>query len=287
MQNSRNFRGVVAGFGVLVAAAANAATLYNGWMYAIDDATDGSGGASYEYRGLAYRIVDNDIVFAISTGMALGGVADGKALNGGIANGDLFLNFSGHALNSAAAFEDKLVFAVRFDAANDSLGNVGGSNVQTGLYGAIKVASLTTQNRGWAKLQDYLNGGFGRGAAAMGDLNDSIADVVPYLGNGKQYPNIAEGVQLGTIALKSRSDLAALGLDFGHFGADPGGNRVYGFAVDGRLLPTGDFLAHLSPECSNDGVAIYGSNAVPEPSTVAAILMGLATLAKRRKRANG
>lgn len=254
------------------------AQLYNGWQYAIDSLNDGSGGAGYEMRGLAFRFVGNTAVFAVSSDMHLGGNVVSGVRNGTISLGDLFLNFSGNNLNTQAAFANSKVLAIRFDGTNDSLGNLAGSNTSTGVYKNITAASFTTQNHGYAGLQAYINAGFGRNPNAMADLESSTGDVTTYLSNGVMYPNMASGTFAGAITSLNRSTLqGTYGLDFSHFGADSAGVGMFGFSFDRSLLPTGDFTGHLFEECINDGVAIKGAN-VPEPSTMALVGLGTASI---------
>lgn len=268
--------------------ASHAATLYNGWYYAIDAQDDGSGGSVYEERGLSFRTDGNTAYVAIGGNMPLGGVQSSSYLNGRINLGDLFFNFSAHNLDTTSKFTDPLVYGIRFDALNDSLSGVSGNGPDPtlGLFKNITAISLTTSNNGWSTLQNYNNAGFGRTTSAMGDLQSTLGDVKNYLGNGAQYPNIASGTKIGDITLLDRSQLTALGLDFGHFGADPNGNNVFGFSFDRTLLPYGDFTAHLFEECINDGVAIQAAN-VPEPGSMTLLSAGLialsATLKKRRR----
>lgn len=275
------------------AAAPSGAQLYNGWQYAIDSLNDGSGGSGYEVRGLAYQFVGNTARFAISSNMQPGGIAEAAARNGRISLGDLFLNFSGSNLNTAAAFSNPNVLAVRFDGTNDSLGNLNGSNTTTGVFTNVTAASFTTANHGYASLQAYVDAGFGRNTDAMGDLESSTGDVKSYLSSGTMYPNISSGTYAGGITLLDRSILTnAYGLDFAHFGANTAGAGVYGFEFGRSLLPTGSFTAHFFEECINDGVAIKGvalpNSSVPEPSAMALMGMGATgcgALLWRRRRA--
>src|SRR5438128_1172492 len=107
------------------------AQIYNGWDYAIDSLNDGSGGSTYEMRGLAFKFAAGIATFAVSSGMPLGGNLETGARNGRINLGDLFLNFSGGNLTTPAAFSQPGVFGIRFDSLNDSLGNLSGSNATT------------------------------------------------------------------------------------------------------------------------------------------------------------
>src|SRR6185436_2603878 len=108
---------------------------------------------------------------ALSSGMPLGGIPWGGTRNGNIAYGDLFLNFSSHNLDTPGEFNDPNVFAIRFDAANDSLGNLGGSNTTLGLFANVTPIDLMLQNSGYGSLQQYYNYGFGAASGAMGDLS--------------------------------------------------------------------------------------------------------------------
>jgi hypothetical protein len=260
---------------------AQAGVIYNNWNYAIDSLNDGSGGSQYELRGLAMRYDGPNVYVAISGSFPQSGVPIGGVLNDKICLGDMFFNFSNHNLDDASKFTDPLVFGVRFIADNDSFGNTGSTpNNITGVFSTISTASLATANMGYGSLQSYVNSGFGRSVAAMGDLQDSTSasgDVVQYLSYNAQQTNMTSGTLLGGITTLDRSGLEALGLDFGHFpGADPVNNFVYGFSFSKSLLPSGDFTAHFFEECINDGVALKGSlSSVPEPASCIQAMLGL------------
>lgn len=267
----------------------NAGTSYNGWNYAIDSFSDGSGGAGFEERGLAFRQVGQTGYFAMSGDLPLAGVPYG-ALNGSVALGDLYLNFSSHNLDTLAEFTDPNVFAIRFAKNNDSLGNLGGSNTTLGLFRNVIPTSLMLANSGYGTLQAYL-AGHGAASHAMGDLN-TVNDVEAYFGDQVMYPNIGPMVGTNNVVVSGISDpleraqLAGLGLDFAHFGADAGdsnGNRVFGFSFDLSALPTGNFTAHFFEECINDGIALSG-NVVPEPGTLALLGLTLAGIPLGRRR---
>jgi hypothetical protein len=269
---------------------ARASVLLNGWNYAIDSQTDGSPSSNgvYEYRGLAFKWDNHKMYVAISSQMPLGGNAAGGALNGRVNHGDLFFNWGAGNLTSAAAFNNPLVFGIRFDPLNDSFGNVSGSNTTTGVFGSISVTSLTNANTGWSTLTDYVNGGWGRTVDAMADLENNIAvggDVRTYLGGGTQYPNMLSGTKLGDITMLNKTQLTSMGLNFGAFGADPAGNNVWGFSWDRSLMPNGNVTMHIFEECINDGMALKAS--VPEPGSAALVAggaFGFAVLLRRRRK---
>lgn len=262
------------------------ADMITDWHYALDSLNDGSGGASYEYLAMATRQQGNQLVFALSTNMPLTGntAGNGGTLNQSIAHGDLWLNFTGQPLTSASDFNDPGVFAVRFSAANDSLGNTPATpNATLGLFGDITPAALATSNRGYKTLQAYLNAGYGRQSGAMGDLESSTLDVVPYLGNGVMQTHVAAGTWLSDVALLDAAELASAGLDFAQFGSGYVGTQVFGFAIDAGSLPVSEFTAHLLMECTNDGIAIESAT-VPEPATVALAGLAAATVLYDRPR---
>lgn len=271
-----------------------AGALVGGWNYAIDSQNDGSGSAEgFEMRGLAFQQVGNTAYFAISSGMPLGGIPWGGTTNNNISFGDLILNFSSHNLTSAGQFNDPNVFGIRFSAANDSFGNVSGSNTTLGLFSNITTESLMLQNSGFGTLQQYYDWGFGAASGAMGDLS-TTSSVLDYFGNGAMFPNMLSGTKIGDITLLDRSTLAGMGVNFGQFGADPSGNSVFGFSLDASLLPAGGFTGSLFYECINDGTAIFGVTnpqphtvSTPEPNSIILLGTGLATLLGWRARRRG
>ncbi len=298
MKGLQNFAvvGLVGAAGVL-SSSANAAVLYENWLYATDAIGDVDGGAQsdlYDMRGIAYRTVGDTAYFAISSSMRPGGTTEfGGALNGRISLGDVFLNFSGHNLDTAAGFNDPLVYGIRFDGTNDSLGSLlSAPNTTLGVFRNLTTATLSVANYGPDTIDGYNTNGSGRTLNAMGDLQSTLGDVSDYLGRYVSVStNIASGEKIGDINLLDRAALEAVGIDFGHFGSvyDVGGDTVFGFSLNRSLLPEGDFTAHLFEECNNDGTAIRvrGTAAVPEPGTVALLVgmgvSGLSFLARRRK----
>ncbi|MHB1155564.1 MAG: PEP-CTERM sorting domain-containing protein [Phycisphaerales bacterium] len=270
---------------------ANAGTLHNNWTYALDSTNDGSGGSSYEMLAIAYKQVGSQLFFAFSSNMPITGNAESGARNGYISPGDLFLNFSNHNLDSAADFNDPAVFAVRFSQYNDSLGNQKShgsfTNTTLGLFSGITPVSMSSNNEGYSTLQAYINAGHGKNYKSMGDLQSTVNDVVPYLGNGAMFTNISAGTRDSGISLLNNSQLVTDGIDFAHFGSNYAGSEIYGLVVDASTLPAGNFTAHLLEECSNDGIAVFGNvtggSDVPEPATVALFTLGGLLIYKKRR----
>ncbi|MEO1620528.1 MAG: PEP-CTERM sorting domain-containing protein [Cyanobacteria bacterium J06632_3] len=124
-----------------VAPATQAGTFYNGWNYAVDAQDDGYGGSNYEIGGIAFQETEDSFIFAVTGGTPLGGHSSG------IAWGDLFLNFTGQDFQTAS--DNNSLFAVRFDEANES----GASSL--GLYSDVSSKSISTQNYGYATLDQY------------------------------------------------------------------------------------------------------------------------------------
>jgi hypothetical protein len=262
---------------------------FNNWNYALDSINDGSGGSAYEYLAIAYQQHDGLLTFALSTNMPVTGNTHSGVLNGTVSHGDLFLNFSDHNLATAADFNDPNVFAIRFSSNNDSLGNTPDNpNHDTGLFSDVQAVGVATSNVGYDTLQAYLNHGFARTTGAMGDLNSSVDDVVPYLGNGAMLNVMGSGSKIGDVQLLNGDDLLTSGLDFSHFGSQYVGSQVFGFSVDATALPVGDFTANLFMECINDGIGLHGattSSNVPEPGTSMTLLTAaVAALTRRRNR---
>ena len=287
--------GTIIGVAGLTPVTANAATLYNNWQYALDSIGDVDGGPEYDMRGMAYTTVGNTAYVAVSSSLALGGTTNfPDALNGRISLGDMYFNFSGHNLDKASKFTDSQVFGIRFDVTNDSFGNlIASPNTSLGVFGNIKTVSLASANQGPFTLDAYNSFGLGRTTNAMGDLQSTTGDVSDYLGYTELVQtNIESGTKLGDISLLNRSQLSGLGVNFNHFGSqydDTASASVFGFSFDRRLMPAGDFTAHLFEECNNDGVAINirGTAAVPEPGAIAMLVgmgvTGVGLVARRRK----
>jgi hypothetical protein len=253
---------------------ATAATLSNGWNYAIDSFNDGVtggqvGGGDFEFYGIAITETSDTAFIAINSNLSLAGYAASIAERGNVNYGDLFFNFSGQNFNTANA--NGSLFAVRFAAGNDS------GVETTGVYTNVTAKSVTQTNLGFTNLNQYNTRVASQGGTpSMGDL----AATDPYFeqtGNTTVLNSIATGTKVGEINFLTPANLSALGLNFAQFNAV--GSQTIGFSFNKSSMPSGNYIANFFAECANDGIAIQGSfEAVPEPSTWFGTLVGLSFL---------
>jgi PEP-CTERM motif len=258
---------------------ATAATLSNGWNYAIDSFNDGVtgpqiGGGEFEFYGIAVKETSDRAFIAINSNLSLAGYADPLAQRGNINYGDLFFNFSGQNFNTANA--NGSLFAVRFAAGNDS------SVATTGVYSNVTAKSVTKTNSGFINLNQFNTVVAAHGGTpSMGDL----AATDPYFqqtGNWTVLNSIGSGTKVGEISALTSATLSAMGLNFAQFNAV--GSQTIGFSFDKSAMPSGSYIANLFAECANDAIAIKSSfqtgsaEAVPEPSTWFGTLIGLSFL---------
>lgn len=253
-----------------------AGQLHNGWNYGIDSFLDGSGGESFNIRGIATKETSDSIFVALTGGTPLKGVANSGAADGNIGWGDLFLNFTGK--NFTTASNGKSLFGVRFAGMNDS------GVATTGLYGNVKGASVTSVNHGYNSLKQYYGAGFDKANTQGTDIATKAA-AYSYFGDTTPILNVIDsGAKLGGIVSWSATDLQNQGLDFGHFTAQ--GTQTFGFSFNKSDLGLADgnydYIASIFLECGNDGVALKGGVSVPEPGSLAGLaLVGLTVLGSR------
>jgi len=271
-----------------------AGTLNLGWNYAIDPSYDSLGGSQYEIYGMAVKddLAANTIWVAISGNTPLTGINTGPYLegmpvsNGNIGWGDLFFDFSGKG-NYKAANETNSLFGIRFAPNNDS------KTPGTGIYSGVKGTSVVTENAGWWNLHNHNVNGVRRKTgldAGMGDLAWNDPYYSPYTNEASYYrpethiPNvIASGKKVGDITMVSDAELAAAGFALGVLPEH--GRQTIGFKFDKSLLPVDNYVATLILECNNDAMALIGqTEAVPEPSSILATLLGVGAIGTWRKR---
>ncbi|MFB2897858.1 XDD3 family exosortase-dependent surface protein [Aerosakkonemataceae cyanobacterium BLCC-F50] len=277
----RTLLGAAAASVCLISATSQQATagqLYNGWNYGIDAFNDGSGGSSYEIKGMAVKETADSIFVALTGGMPLTGVAQSGAADGNIGWGDLFFNFSGQ--NFQTASNTNSLFGIRFAGTNDS------NAATTGVYSNVSAMSVTGVNHGYSSLKQYYDYGWGKTNTQGTDLPTAQA-AYNYFGQTTPILNvIGSGTKVGDITMLTASQLTAAGLNFANFSA--AGTETIGFQFSRSLLGSGSYLANVFVECGNDGVALAGNLAqVPEPSGIVGLaLVGLTAagsmLRKRR-----
>ena len=256
---------------------ATAATLSDGWNYAIDSFSDGVtgpqiGGGEFEFYGIAVKETSDTAFIAINSNLSLAGYADTFAQRGNINYGDLFFNFSGQNFNTANA--NGSLFGIRFAEGNDS------GVATTGVYSNVTAKTVTQANDGFSNLSQYnTRVQSAGGTPSMGDLSA----IDPYFEQkGTIFNSIAAGTKVGEISSLTPAALSAIGLNFAQFNAV--GSQTIGFSFNKSSMPSGKYIANLFAECANDAIAIKGSfekasaEAVPEPSTIFGTLVGLSFL---------
>jgi hypothetical protein len=259
---------------------AMAGQLHNGWNYGIDSFADGSGGKSYEIKGIALKETSDSIFVALTGGTPLKGVSNSGAADKNIGWGDLFLNFTNK--NFTTASNEKSLLGVRFAGTNDS------QVATTGLYGNVKGVSVALENHGYSSLKQYYDYGWSKTNTQGTDIATKAA-AYNYFGQGTILNVIDSGAtKLGGIQNLSAAALNSQGLDFGFFKAS--GTQTLGFSLNKADLGLADgnynYMANLFLECGNDGVSLAGGVSVPEPGSLAGLaLVGLTVLgSKLRKR---
>ncbi|TAF07695.1 MAG: PEP-CTERM sorting domain-containing protein [Nostocales cyanobacterium] len=265
---------------------AQAAILLGEWYYTVDSFNDGLspsvviGESPYEIYGLAMKETANDITFAINTNLPAEGISNIYAHDFHVAWGDLFLNFTGKPLDDANAASQ--LFGVHWTA-NDS------GVSELGVYQNVTAKAIAQENGLLlqnASLQGYNNRVISKGGNPYhGDLEANNT----YFHENHHVQNvIAQGQKIGNVNLFN--DTSNLGLNFAHFGAT--GTQTLAFSFARNLLPDGNFIAHLAPECDNDLIAMVGNlntnyqppQSVPEPSTLLPLgMMAVLFIASRHQ----
>jgi hypothetical protein len=245
---------------------ATAATLSDGWNYAIDSFNDGVtetqfGGGAFEFYGMAINETSDKVSIAINSNLSLAGYADSAAARGNINYGDLFFNFSGQNFNTASATNS--LFAVRFADGNDS------GVETTGVYKDVTAKSVTQTNSGFSNLNQYNTLVASQGKTpSLGDL-DATDPYFEQTGNNTILNSIATGTKVGDIEFLTAATLSALGLNFAQFNAV--GSQTIGFSFNKSLLPAAEYIANFIAECANDAIAIkakFQPQPVPAPANV-------------------
>jgi hypothetical protein len=254
------------------------------WDYAVAGSGNGTGGAAYDYRGIAIKEDGNDIIVAINAGMGL----QGSNYNGEIINhGDLFLNFSG--TNFKAASDAGKLFGVHFATAGSQSGVS-----EVGLYKNVTAKNVTQQNYGWNNTTQWSNAVGGNNS--YGDLKSSDSYFAGQQSGSYTILNeIKTGTKVGGLLMMNAQELAANGLNFGAQRSAKGEKADAAVTLGFRFTKTadfkaGNFIANMFAECGNDGLAITSNLTrgykVPEPTAMAgmAVVGGMSLLRRLRRR---
>jgi hypothetical protein len=253
------------------------------WDYTVAGTGNGTGGAAYDYRGIAIKEDGNDIIVAINAGMGL----QGSNYNGEIINhGDLFLNFSG--TNFKAASDAGNLFAVHFATAGSQSGVS-----EVGVYKNVTAKSVTAQNYGWGNTTAWSNAVGGNNS--YGDLKSNDTYFGDQTGSGKILNEIKTGTKVGGLLMMNAQELAANGLNFSTQRGAKGEKADAAVTLGFRFTKTadfkaGNFIANMFAECGNDGLAIKSNFTrgykVPEPTAMAgmAVVGGMSLLRRLRRR---
>lgn len=275
---------------------ASAGTIHNGWNYGIDSFRDGISngdlGGVFEMYGLGIKQDGDTIYVGIDGRFPLtGGRPLASALNGSIAWGDLFFNFTGNALANAQGN----LFGVRFASDNDA------SVTPLGLYRNVAGRNIAPQNNGFASYaahaQEVLSQ---RGLPALGELTD--AEARTYLNNAS-WNVMSAGQQVADSVFEALDSAALSTLGFDLNGALGGvlpaqsptygaTRQTFGFKFTRGEGMVGDFVAHVFAECLNDGIAVRGNftpegdqpKSTPEPLSLLGLIGVGAALSARSRR---
>ncbi|MGK7927728.1 MAG: PEP-CTERM sorting domain-containing protein [Spirulina sp.] len=252
------------------------------WNYGIDSFEDGSGGITYEYKGLAVTETSDKLIFAVSGGLNY------NESSRDFAHGDLILNFSGKDATTASV--EKSLLAVKFAPVNDT-------NFSVGLYKDVEVGDINdfvgiNPSGYYDSLKHYYNKGFNKPNTYGTDLPTSLDTYKYFYGetvaNNPTNANtpflsaMKSGNRIDGISMLDRVTLEDdYDLDFLNFNAV--GSAVFGFEIEKsslqEVLPGGinNFMASLILECGNDGVALEGEVKIPVPEP--SMILGLSAIA--------
>ncbi|MBP0002722.1 MAG: S8 family serine peptidase [Cyanobacteria bacterium SBC] len=223
------------------------------WQYSIDSFNDSMagydvGGTHYEIYGTALKETSDSIYLAINSNLPLSGVSSAYATDGHVGWGDLLFNFSGNNLDTASANGE--LFGIRFAELSDS------GVSELGVYRNVRATDIAVENGMalWdASLSGYINWITQHGGTPT---SADLSATDPYFNLSHHVPNsMVSGTKIGDVEVLNNANL--FGLNFGQFGATGSNTMVLKFDRD--LLPDGDYVYTLAPECDNDIVAGVGS----------------------------
>lgn len=240
-----------------VAPQAHAGQMVNGWNYSIQSSGNGSGGAVYDFTGLAIKDTGDSIIVALNTGMSLGGTSYGGTQ---IGLGDLFFNFTGKDFATANASGS--LFGIHFDPTTNSTVSA------TGVYSGVTAKSVTASHYGYSSINQYFNAGYGKGSV-QGDLvtKDGARTYYGNGGSGPIYNVVDTGTKVADVTMLTKEILTANGLDFSTLGAKSPQTLGFQFSKAALGAVFGSYVANIFMECGNDGIAVAGTLAANQPPT--------------------
>lgn len=178
--------------------AAHAGTFYNGWNYGIDAVGDGSGGSTYDIKGIAVKSTADTFFVSINSNLAITGNAYSGAADGNVGWGDLFLNFTGKSFLEAN--QNNQLIGIRFASTNDSNAS------QVGVYTNASAKSVTLDNAGYDTLNSYYAKGFERANTMGTDFATKSAALSYFSGEADGILTTTKTVATTTTVPKTRTE---------------------------------------------------------------------------------
>lgn len=233
------------------------------WEYSIDSFNDSMAGThvgntKYEIFGTAIKQFEDDVFFALNTNLHLGGTHSDYAHDKHISWGDILI-----------AGQNGERLGIRWVNNNES------GVSELGVYENVTSRAIASQNglllqnlgsyNNWVKSHG--------GTPTIGELSAYDAR----FNQSVHVPNVmTSGTKIGDIEMIS--DYSDLGLNFAQFGAH--GTYTHVLRMSRSLLPEGESLWFIAPECDNDLQAQLAflepeiePEPVPEPASGLAVLV--------------
>ena len=267
--------------GISTVAGSAQATDFGGWDYATSSYKNGIygssiGGNAFEFYGMAVKDLGDRFIVALNANLNPNGGEEG------IAYGDMLFNFTPKNLQGAS--NQSSLFGVKFQTLNSDSGVS-----QMGVYSGVKAKAVGLQNQGFSNFDQrtsYLPKYTKTATSELNNLGD-LQTTDAYFdgmrtGNNVLLNSIASGTRVSDISMLNKTQLAGMGVNFGHFKAT--GTQTFGFSFLKPKGFEGDFTSTLAFECFNDAVALTGtSKKAPEPLALAGLAVVGAALARKRR----
>ncbi|NEO86817.1 MAG: hypothetical protein F6J87_21545 [Spirulina sp. SIO3F2] len=259
--------------------------------------------SQYEHFGMAYTVTDDSVVFAFNSNLGINGHRNGRAKDGNIGWGDLFINLDPTKSIEEVQGTDSLL-GIRFAGQNDSGVDANAQNGYArgsgsydgtlGVFSGVTSKSITRQNSGWSNYNSFNNyvqrkkvydengqrvmetytdrrgRERQRQAKAQVELVDGmeLQESQEYLGQHGRGVIDTYDQRLGGVSVLDTAALLNMGLDFAsEAGNQMIGGETFGFSFARSLLPGGDldWIAHVMAECANDTMGMAGMFEAQKP----------------------